>query len=56
MEEERALTESEYGVTFVAFSSFPLPLPTELANKSNSGMTGELLFVFIHGIGTRWSL
>jgi hypothetical protein len=28
----------------------------ELANQSNSGVTGELLFVFVYGIGTRCTL
>ena len=33
-----------------------LPFTTELANESDSGVTGELLLVFIHGIGTQCTL
>ena len=55
MEDERALTMSAYRVAFPAFSSLPFTteLANELANKSNSRVTGV---VFVHGMGTRCTL
>jgi hypothetical protein len=44
-DEERALTTSEYGVAFPAFSS--LPFTTELANESNSGVMGEIIITHL---------
>jgi hypothetical protein len=45
---------SKYGVAF----PFTTKLANELANESNSGVTGELLslLVFVHGMGTRCRL
>src|ERR1700722_10127616 len=58
--EKKRHTTSEYGAAaFLVFSSLtptPLPFTTELANESDSGVTSELLVVFIHGIGTRCTL
>jgi len=44
---ERALTTSEYGVAL----PFTTELVNKLANEFNSRVTGELLLVFVHGIG-----
>ena len=57
--EKKPHTTSEYRAAFLVFSSLtptPLPFTTEQAKESDSGVTSELLFVFIHGIGTRCTL